>query len=104
VDAAGVLLSSTPSLEKLPNRPAVPVAEALPPLDFTKDLKAKIDAIQARVTRCRTIFNCTEACPSRGPHHQGHRRGEEGDPQGLPRHPRPPGCRRPRVTGWLIGG
>ncbi|HEU4559369.1 MAG TPA: hypothetical protein VFS20_16040 [Longimicrobium sp.] len=49
--AAGLLLSSTPSLDQPPNRPAAPVAEALPPLDFTKDLKTQIDAIQARVTR-----------------------------------------------------
>lgn len=49
--AAGLLLSSSPSPEKPPNRPAPPVAETLPPLDFTKDLKAQIDAIQARVTR-----------------------------------------------------
>jgi hypothetical protein len=42
------------------------------------------------VWRCRTIFNCAEA-PPRDPHHQGHRRGEEGHPQRLrPRRAHPP--------------
>jgi hypothetical protein len=49
---------------------------------------------------CRTIFNCTGALHVRDSHRQGHRRGEEGDPpQGQPRHRRPPGPRRPRLTG-----
>jgi hypothetical protein len=51
----------------------------------------RLDILNDRegVWRCRTIFNCTEACPPRDPHHQGDRRGEEGHPQGQPRHPDP---------------